>query len=96
MDQKKLLLVAAAAVLLFVALKKRQEEEEVVQNYSKAEGLAAAGNSIMEAGNNTAQNAINNATNQIGKLGGFISDWADRSQERHDRKIDNAFDRLIY
>lgn len=95
MDKKKILLVAAVAVAAVLLLKKKQPATTVVEP-SPVEGYTNAAASFAERLDGVAQNAINNATNQVVTLGNSISTWADNAARRRQARTDAAFGLLRY
>lgn len=84
MDKNKILILLVVGVAAVLLLKKNKET--VTQNYSKAEGLTSAAGDFAERLNDIAQNAIDNATEQVTTLGDNIARW---STHRYNNAKDN-------
>ncbi|MBR3204207.1 MAG: hypothetical protein IKN49_04555 [Elusimicrobiaceae bacterium] len=84
MDKKKILIIAVVGVVVLLVSKKKKET--VTENYSKAEGLTSAAGGFASQLNDIAQNAIDNATEQVIKLGDNIARW---STHRYNNAKDN-------
>lgn len=74
MDKKTILILAVAAVAVVLVMQRRKET--VTENYSKAEGLTSAAGGFASRLNDIAQNAIDNATEQVTTLGDNIARWS--------------------
>lgn len=72
----KILLVVGVGVVALLLL--RKQGEKVTENYSTAEGWSSALGGLHQTLHNTTQDAINNATDQVIKLGDKIADWRNR------------------
>ena len=88
------ILLGVLAVAYFVI--KRQGGTTTTTETSAAEGWAGAANSLTTTANDAAQKAINTATDQIGKIGNWAADWADRNSQRKQQRINNAYSNFLY
>lgn len=73
--EEKIIIAVAAGVLLLIFMKKSGGGEKVTENYSPVEGWLSGAGGFAGQLNNVAQDAIDNATDQVIKIGDRIHSW---------------------
>lgn len=74
--EEKIIIAVAAGVLLLILMKKSGGDgEKVTENYSPVEGWLSGAGGFAGQLNNVAQDAIDNATDQVIKIGDRIHSW---------------------